>query len=108
MGAQRFLKAAMSPLMRILDAEEITVDGKALKAVIDETGAANTLGTGAMDNQRTLVVQFPANAITFKPKSGQRVVARGEKWQISSEEGAIKTGQVATTLILVEPQRREN
>ena len=105
MGVQRFIKSAFKASLKTFDAESVTIGGVDIQAVIDTNNSSNSLGLGAVDNERTLVVQFPAD-FTGELKSGMIAVARGEKWQISSEAGSIQRGQAAITVTLVEPERR--
>lgn len=106
MGVQDFLKSALAASLDTFDAETVTIGGTDISAIIDEKQHANPLGAGAKKAERTLTVQFAASAYTDPLTSGQSVDARGETWQISAEDGAIRKGQIATTLILVEPERR--
>lgn len=106
MGVQQFLKAALKASMPVFDEESITIGGSTFGAIIDETASRNELGKGASLNERTLVVQFPADSYTGALKSGQFVTARGLQWQIDANDpGAVRRGQIATTLVLVEPER---
>jgi len=107
MNVQTFLKSAFKNSLSTLGAETIVIGGQSISAVEDETTSSNALGTGAANNERNLVVKFPADAYTGTLKSGTAVTARGQTWQISSEPDAIRKGQIATTLILVEPERRD-
>lgn len=106
MGVQDFLKSAMASSLDTFDAETITIGSTDISAIIDETTHANPLGVGTKNKERTLTVQFLASAYTDPLTSGQSVTARGETWQISAEDGAISEGQIAITLVLVEPERR--
>jgi hypothetical protein len=106
MGVQDFLKGALKRSMETFDAEEILIEGQTVLAIIDETSSANPLGTGAKKDERELTVQFAAADFQGKLKSGMKVTARDEVWQISAEDGGIRKGQVAVTVILVEPGRR--
>lgn len=106
MGVQQFVKNAFKQSLSTFDAEEITIKGQIVRAVLDDTQRSNAAGRGATNNERTLTVTFPPDAITHRPRSGDYIQARGEKWQISSESGSIRIGQAAITLILVEPEHR--
>lgn len=77
-------------------------------AVEDETTLHNPLGTAATNNERTLVVKFPADAYTSPLKSGMAVTARDQAWQISSDPDSIRKGRIAITLTLIEPERRND
>ena len=90
-----------------MGAETITIAGTSISAIEDETGSSNELGRGANKDERTLVVKFAADAYTGTMKSGTPVTARGLSWQISAEPESIRKGQIATTLVLVEPERRQ-
>ena len=106
MSVQSFLKSALKASLTILGSETITIGGTAISAVIDETASSNALGTAATNNERTLVVKFAADAYSGTLKSGTSVTARAQSWQISGEMDSIRKGQIATTLVLVEPERR--
>lgn len=93
--------------MGVFDPEEIIIGGVKVMAILDETRSDNQLGTAAMNNRRTLVVQFQTADYSAKIKSGAVVTARAQKWQVSSDPDSIKKGQVATTLTLIEPERRD-
>lgn len=108
MGVQSFVKTAFASCLSTFDAESITVSGVAVSAVIDETASSNALGAGAKKGERGITVQFPSGTLTTTPKSGDTCVARGETWQVSADEGAVRIGQIATTLELVEPGRRRD
>ena len=90
-----------------MGSEEIIIAGKKIQTIEDQTESSNALGLAANNNERTLVVSFPADAFTGTLKSGTAVTARGQSWQISSESGSIRKGQIATTITLVEPERRD-
>lgn len=106
MSVQSFLKSALKSSLTTLGAETITIGGVTFSAVIDETASSNELGRGANKDERTLIVKFAADAYSGTMKSGTAVTARSQSWQISAEPDAIRKGQVATTLTLVEPERR--
>ena len=106
MNVQSFLKSALKSSLPTLGAETITIGGTSISAIINETESSNELGRGANKDERTLVVQFAADAYTGSTKSGVTVTARGQTWQISADSPSIRKGQVATTLTLVEPERR--
>ena len=106
MSVQSFLKSALKSSLTTLGAETITIGGTSISAVIDETGSSNELGRGANKDERTLIVKFATDAYTGTMKSGTAVTARSQAWQISAEPESIRKGQVATTLTLVEPERR--
>lgn len=106
MGVQKFLKSALKSSMATFDAEEIGIGDTLLHAIIDESRMGSELGIGANKNERTLIVQFPYSSYMGKLKSGMMVYARGQKWQIHVEGESIKIGPIATTLTLVEPERR--
>lgn len=106
MSVQRFLLAAFKKSLPTMGAEEITIGSTKIQAVEDETASSNALAIAATDNERTLVVKFPADAYNGALKSGMTVLAREETWQISSEPDSIRKGKVAITLVLVEPERR--
>jgi len=106
MSVQSFLKSALKASLSIMGSETIVIGSTSIQAIEDETGSSNALGTAANNNERTLVVKFAADAYTGALKSGMTVTARGQSWQISSEPDSIRKGQIATTLVLVEPERR--
>jgi hypothetical protein len=106
MSVQRFLLAAFKRSLATMGAEEITIGNMKILAIQDETASSNSLGTGAKNNERNLTVKFAADAYTLPIKSGQRVTARGQQWQVSAEPESIRKGPVAITLELVEPERR--
>jgi len=89
-----------------MGSEEITIGSTKIQAIKDETASSNALGKAATNNERMLIVKFPADAFTGTLKSGMMVTARSQIWQISSEPDSIRKGQVATTLVLIEPERR--
>lgn len=99
-----FLKANLSQF----DAETITIGATNISAVINEVESSNMLGGGAKRTERSLTVQFAADAYASALRSGQAVTARGQTWQISAEPGAIRKGIAAITLLLVEPERRSD
>lgn len=107
MGVQQFLKSAFKSSMNIMDAEEILIAGTKVMAVIDETRSSNALGTGAKNNERELIAKFPADGYSGPLRSGMRVEARGEKWRIAADAGAVTRGLVATSILLHEPERRD-
>lgn len=90
-----------------MGSEEIIIDGFKIQAIEDETSSSNALGKAATNNERMLVVKFPAAAFAGALKSGMVVTARGQNWQISSDSDSIRKGQIATTLVLVEPEKRK-
>lgn len=93
--------------LSIMGSEEITIGATKIQAIEDETESSNALAIAATDNERTLVVKFPADAYTGALKSGMTVLARDQTWQISADQGSsIRKGQIAITLVLVEPERR--
>lgn len=106
MGVKSFLRSALKASMSAFDPEKITIGDREIDAIMPETESATPLGVGAKVAERTLVVQFSSEDYPGPIKSGQKVTARGEKWQVSGEDGAIMRGQVATRLRLVEPTRR--
>lgn len=89
-----------------MGSEEITIGSTKIQAIEDETASSNALAIAATNNERTLVVKFPADAYSGALKSGMTVNARGEDWQISSDPDSVRKGQVAITIVLVEPERR--
>ncbi len=105
MNVQRFVQQAFERSLSIMGAEEIEIAGQKIPAVIDETASGNILGIGGIENQRTLVVKFPARQLPRRPRSGDIVRARGESWQISADSNSILIGQSAITLTLIEPNR---
>lgn len=108
MGIYRSLISGLRQAANALSGEEITIQGKIIPAIIDEERTSNALGLGTKENNRTITVQFRSDLIGERPKSGDLVQARGQRWQISTDPDAIRIGAAATTLILVEPQRRES
>ena len=108
MNVQSFLKSALKVSLPMLGAETIIIAGKSIQAVEDETHHSNSLGIAAVDSERMLVVKFPADAFRGAITSGMAVTARGQSWQVSSDPDAIRKGQIATTLILIEPERRKS
>jgi hypothetical protein len=107
MSVQSFLLTAFKKSLATMGSEEIIIGSTKIQAVEDETGLSNALAIAATDNERTLVVKFPADAYTGALKSGTTVLARSESWQISSDPDSIKKGRIAITLVLVEPERRK-
>jgi 5-keto 4-deoxyuronate isomerase len=108
MSVQTFLLASFKKSLSIMGSEEITIGSTKIQAIEDETASSNPLGIAATDNRRTLVVKFPADAYSAASlKSGMTVLARGESWQIASDDDSIRTGQIATTITLIEPERRD-
>lgn len=93
--------------MPTFDPEDIIISGSTFPAILNETSMGSELGTGAMNTERTLTAQFPSSSFLAKLKSGMTVHARGEKWQISSDGGAIQKDRASTIIVLVEPERRE-
>lgn len=108
MGIHRLLISGLKAATNALAGEEIEIQGKIIPAIIDEEQTSNVIGLGTKENDRTLVVKFRADLITNKPKSGDPVKARDQRWQISSDPDAIRIGKAATTIILVDPNRRES
>lgn len=106
MSVQTFLLTAFKKSLATMGSEEITIGSTKIQAIEDETESSNALGIAATDNERTLVVKFPADAYTGELKSGMTVLARSESWQISSEPNSIRKGRIAITIVLVEPERR--
>lgn len=106
MNVQSFLKSAFKGSLAIMGSEEIVISGVKIQAIEDEVASSNPLGIAATNNERTLVVKFPADAYTGALKSGMTVTARSQSWQISSEPDSIRKGQIATTITLIEPERR--
>lgn len=106
MNVQSFLKSAFKGSLSMLGSETITIAGRSIQAIEDETQSSNSLGIAASDNERMLVVKFAADAYPGAIKSGMAVQARGQSWQVSSDPDAIRRGQIATTLTLIEPERR--
>src|SRR5690606_34761352 len=90
MGVQQFVKAALKSSLSTFDAESITIGASTIKAVIDDIESNTQSGVGAKHSERTLVVTFPADAISTIPKSGDSVTARGMTWQIHSEPGSVR------------------
>ncbi len=90
-----------------MGSEEITIGATSIQAVEDETTSSNALAIAALNNERTLIVKFPSSAYTGALKSGMTVLARSQTWQISCDPDSIRKGQVATTLVLIEPERRD-
>ena len=106
MGIQQQVKAFLSSAMSQFDGETIVIGGDNVTAVISENEIAGALDAGAKKVERTLTVQFAADAYTDTIKSGESITARGETWKVSSEPGSIRRGAAAVTLTLVEPERR--
>lgn len=106
MSVQSFLLAAFKKSLPTMGAEEITIGSTKIQAVEDETASSNALGIGATNNERMLVVKFPADSYVGYLKSGMTVLAREQTWQISSDPDSIRKGRVAITLVLIEPERR--
>jgi hypothetical protein len=106
MSAQTLLLSQFKKSLASLGSEEITIGATAIQAIEDETASSNALATAATNNERTLVVKFPADAYTAVLKSGMTVLARSQTWQISSDPDSVRKGQVAITIVLVEPERR--
>lgn len=107
MGLQQFLKTAFAASLGTFDAEEVRIGTEPpFMATADERRSNDPLGVGATKGERNLTIQFPSSSFPGKLKSGMKVRARGEDWQISAEPDAIRKGFAATTLELVEPERR--
>jgi hypothetical protein len=106
MSVQTFLLTAFKKSLATMGSEEITIGSTKIQAIEDETASSNALAIAATDNERTLVVKFPADAYTGALKSGMTVLARSETWQISSDPDSIRKGKIAITIVLVEPERR--
>lgn len=106
MSVQRFLKSAFTKSLGIMGSEEITIGSTIIQAIEDETGSSNALGKSATNSERTLIVKFVTGAYTGVLKSGTKVQARDQNWQISADPDSIRKGQIATTIVLVEPERR--
>jgi len=106
MSVQSFLKSAFKGSLSIMGSETILIGATEVQAIEDEIASSNALGMAATNNERTLVVKFPASAYTGALKSGMIVTAREQTWQISGEMDSIRKGQIATTLVLIEPERR--
>jgi hypothetical protein len=108
MSVQSFLLAAFKKSLVMMGAEEITIGSTKIQAVEDETASSNALATAATNNERNLIVKFPADAYAGTLKSGMTVLARSQTWQISSDPDSIRKGKVAITIVLVEPERRND
>jgi len=104
MNVQNFLKSAFKGSLSIMGSEPIVISGVTIQAIEDETASSNALGTAAANNERMLVVKFPADAFTGPLKSGIAVAARAQSWQISAEPDSIRKGQIATTITLIEKE----
>ena len=92
--------------VKALAGEKVKINGTEIDAIVNEEDSAISLGIGAMNTERALVIQFESGLVTIDPKGRNMIEARGKKWQISSDEGAVKIGGGATTLTLIEPERR--
>ncbi len=90
-----------------MGAEWIVIAGTRIQTIQDETTSSNPLEIAATNDERTLIVKFPADAFTGSLVSGMAVEARGLQWQIDAGLDSIRKGQIATTLTLVEPERRK-
>lgn len=108
MGIQNMVKAFLSSSMPQFDGETITIGGSNIIAVISETESANSLGTGPKKTERSITAQFSRADYGATIKSGAVVTARGETWRVSSDPGAIRRGAAAVTLVLIEPERRQD
>ena len=106
MSVQDFLKTSMASSMPTFGSETVTIGSESVQAIIDETERSNPLTAGAKSEERTLVIQFPSSSYARQIRSGDRVHARGKDWKVSPEDGSVRKGQIATTLTLVEPERR--
>lgn len=102
------LKSMLSGAMSQFDSETIVIAGTNVPAVINETDLSNSLGAGAKKTERTLVAVFSLADYDASIRSGQSITARGQTWQVATEPGSIRRGQVAVTLVLVEPERRND
>ena len=106
MGIQDRVKGFLSTSIDQFDGESIVIGGETIKAVIDTLDLGIALGVGAKTEERNLRVQFSTADYNSSIRSGDTITARGATWQVSSEPSAIQRGQAAITLILVEPERR--
>lgn len=108
MGLNQFLKNGFAASLDVFDPEEVRIgNAPVFLATADETTSSNALGVGAMKGERNLRIQFPTDFYRGELKSGMSVSARGQDWQISADDDSISRGAVATTIQLVEPERRE-
>lgn len=94
--------------MSQFDGETITIAGTDVLAVISETESSKELGQGPKKEERSLTAQFSLADYSTAIKSGQTVTARGQTWQVSSEPGSVRRGAAAVTIVLVEPERRQD
>lgn len=106
MGIQDRVKGFLSSAIDQFDGEPIVIGGETIKAVIDTLDLGIALGVGAKIEERSLRVQFSTADYNATIRSGDTITARGETWQVSSDPTAILRGQAAITLMLVEPERR--
>lgn len=107
MNVQALLLSQFKKSLPSLGAEEIIIGSSRIMAIIDETQSSNALARAATNNERSVTAKFAADAATPPLKSGVRVTARAQEWQISADSGAIKKGRVSITIDLVEPERRD-
>lgn len=105
MNIKTFINSAFKKSLAMMGSEEIIIGETKLQAVHDEQISNNPLGLAAKYEERNLIVKFPSSFYSGKLKSGMFVTARGQKWQISSDDGGIIRGDVSTTLTLIEPER---
>jgi hypothetical protein len=101
MDIQQMVRDVMANQVDNLGGEILSIKSQSITAIFGETTTERDIDGGSR-LQRDLTAQFPTIQ-GFKIREGSTAEARGKEWKVDS----IRTGKAMTTLVLIEPNRKE-